>query len=116
MSKTVSAIVMLVAAAVLWYVLRLLTDDVSGALDLGKKYLGFATSLAGVLGIAVGGGSFLLLKKGETEEALSAMTTTVTGLSVTLAGGAMVGGDPLVPAAALVAGGLLAAGYIRKKS
>lgn len=114
MSKTVSAIVVLLAAAALWFVLVSLTNDASEALDLGKKYLGFATSLAGVLGIAVGGSS--LLKNGSTaQQALSAMTTTVTGLLVTLAGGAMVGGDPLVPAAALVAGGLLGAGYIFKR-
>jgi hypothetical protein len=112
-TKTWSAILVLVAAAVLWYVLTLVTnDDASGALELGKTYLGFAASLAGFLGIAVGGGSSLLTGSTLTEPA---MATTATGLSIMLAGGAMVGGDPLVAAAALVAGGLAWAVYIFKK-
>jgi hypothetical protein len=112
MEKSVSAIVMLVAAAVLWYMLTIMASvDADAALDLGKKYLGFATALAGVLGIAIGTGS--LLKDGSTADG---STTTFTGLLVTLAGGAMIGGDPVVPAAALVAGGLLGGVYILKKA
>src|SRR4026207_2205005 len=116
-TKTWSAILVLVAAAVLWYVLTLVTnDDASGALELGKTYLGVAASLAGFLGIAVGGGSSLLTGSTLTEPA---MATTATGLSIMLAGGAMVGGDPLVAAAALggwrAAGGLAGAVYIFKK-
>ena len=118
MSKTASAILILVAAAVLWYGLWLLTNNgsavtdvsASAALELGKKYLMFATSLAGLLGIAIGGG--LLVKEGANSERVM---TIVTGLSVNLAGGAMVNGDRLVSAAALVAVGLVGAGYILKK-
>ena len=113
MSKTLWAILVLFGAALLWYGLKVVASvDADAALDLGKKYLGFATALAGVLGIANGGSSLL---KGRQDEVLTAMTTTATGLSVTLAGGAMVGGDPLVPAAALVAGGLVGAVYLIKK-
>jgi hypothetical protein len=115
MSKTVSAILILVGAAVLWYVFkRLVPNDASAALELAEKYLGFATSLAGFFGIAVGGGSLLFTGK-ESGLTANAMATTATGLSVTLAGGAMVGGDPLAAAAALVAGGLVAAMYVYKK-
>jgi hypothetical protein len=113
MSKTAqSAIGVLAAAAVLWYLMKILTNDVSAALQLGKEYLGFATSLAGFLGIAVGGG--FLFKSGDATQTLRAVITTGTALLVTLAGGAMVGGDATVQAAALVAGGLWGAGYFLK--
>ena len=121
-NTTVTAIVMLGVAAVLAYALKLsgLPNDagVTAAFEFGIKYLGFATSLAGFLGLAVGGGSLLIVSaktQPPEKEVLSAMVTTATGLSVTLAGGGMVGGDPRVPAAALLAGGLLGAGYILKK-
>jgi hypothetical protein len=115
-SKTVSAIVVLVAAAGLWVVLTLLTDsDPSSALDLGKKYLGFTASLAGILGIAIGGGSLLTTDQPSAPQTLSAVAATLTGLLVALAGGAMIGGDPLVPAAALVGGGLWGLGYVWRR-
>jgi hypothetical protein len=115
-SKTALGIVVLVAAAGLWALLRQLpgqTPDL--ALDLGKKYLGLATSLAGVLGIAIGGSSFVMKDTMTVDQVQSALIRTATGLGVTLAGGAMVGGDPWVPAAALVTGGLLGVGYMSKK-
>jgi len=92
------------------------------ALDLGKKFLGFATSLAGVLGIAVGG-TALLGKVGQLkqEDARVAVATTVTGLGVTLAGGAMVGvpegpqwAQTVVQATVLVVG--VGAAYMLRKS
>jgi hypothetical protein len=140
-TRTASAIVVLVAAAVLWYVLSKHVvaggeNQHSAALELGKQYLGFATSLAGFLGIAVGGASLLTVAfagsgsqgSGQgsastaggpttgtsTAQALTAMTTTVTALAVTLAGGAMASRDLWINTAGLVVGGLLGAVYILK--